>query len=67
MLFFKQEINKNTTIKVCFYNLKTPQTALIFVQKKVPKKYIFYLYTPLLSTSKRANKPTKQGIFLQNI
>ena len=67
MLFFKQEINKNAIIKVCFYNLKTPQTALIFVQKKVAKKLIFYLYTPLLSTKKRANKPTKQGVFLQNI
>jgi len=66
-LFFKEEINKNTTIKVCFYNLKTPQTALIFVHKKESKKLIFYLYTPLLSTKKRANKPTKQGIFWQNI
>lgn len=54
-------------MQVYFYNLKTPQTALIFVQKKVAKKLIFYLYTPLLSTSKRANKPTKQGIFWQNI
>ncbi len=54
-------------MQVGFYYLKTPQTALIFVHKKESKKLIFYLYTPLLSIKKRANKPAKQGIFWQNI